>query len=135
MDEGRQITGELRVRHGRTEYPFVSLRRDLLRGPCHHDLRRLRLGSNLRRGKARRAADAANEDRYVVARCQTLSDVDGFFRLAGVVRVDHFNLFAANATGRILLLDGKIDRFLLGGARGSGVAGERSKYSDLDRVG
>ena len=135
MDEGCKIGRQLSVGHGRTKYPFVSLRRDFLRGSGHDDLRRLRLRGDLGSSEARRAADAADDDRYIVARCQSFGDIDCFFRFAGVICIDRFDLFAANATGGILFLDCKIDGFFLRGTGGSGVASKRSEYSDLDRFG
>ena len=135
VDERRKIAGQLGVRDGRTKHPFVSLRGDFLRGSGHDDLRRLRLRGDLRRGKACRATDAADHDRNIVARGQALGDIDRFFRFAGVVCIDRFDLLAANSAGGILILDCKIDGFFFCGTGSGGVAGKRSEHSDLDRVG
>jgi hypothetical protein len=43
-------------------------------------------------------------------------------------------LLAANAAGGILVLDGEINGFFLGGTGSGGVTAKRSEYSDLDRV-
>jgi hypothetical protein len=134
MDEGCEIGGQLRIGHGRAEYPLVSLRRDLLCSSRDNDLRRLRLRGDLGSGEARRAADAADEDRYIIARRQSLRDVDSFLGFAGVIRINCFNLFTADATSSVLFLDCEIDGFLLSGTRGSGVASERSEYSNLYRL-
>ena len=134
MDERRKITGQLSVGDGRTKYPFVSLRGDFLRGTGHNDLWSLRLRGDLRRSKACRATDAANHNRNIIASGQTFGDIDRFFRFAGVVCVDRFDLLATNPAGGILILDCKIDGFFLCGTGRCGVAAKWSEHSDLDRV-
>ena len=84
------------------------------------------------RRQAGRAADAANHDDNVVALGQPLSDVDRFLRLPGVVAVDYFDLFAANAARGVLFIDRKVDRLPFRCACGGGIASHRAKYADLD---